>query len=93
MQVVGHDFKREYLNSEFFHRFVYDSLKPVPELSDKYRPAPLWTPHEVVVHQIHMMLSTFVFHVDSLTEHTAKVKNYFAIHLLNKFRSFLAWVL
>jgi hypothetical protein len=48
----------------------------------------------VVVHQVHVMFSVFVFHVDSLTRKTVDVKrNIVAIHLLNKIRSFLAEIL
>jgi hypothetical protein len=90
MQMVWHYVQRKYLDLEFLRRFADDFFEPVLDIAYKDRPAPFRTPHEVVVHQVHMMLSMFVFHVDSLTEQTTYVKNYFAIHLLNKFRSFLA---
>ena len=94
MHMVRHNFKSNNINT-YLLGFVFNDLhKPILYFTYKDRASSLWTPYQVVVHKIYMMLSMLIFHVDNISYINIVVKNYLerrlAIHPLNKFGGFLA---
>ena len=79
MEIVGHDFQCENFDVEFLGYIMNDLFQPASDASHKNPPSSFGTPNKMIVKQIDVMFSSFVFHVDSVASSTYKGQAFFQL--------------